>query len=173
VYRWVREIKGGRIDLETISSPGRTADEGLADVIRKRIDEDPHLSTRKIAKSLSRGIATSTVCHYLRHVIGIKCCHLRWIPDTLTVAEKVERQDLAKRVLEILAKPAVSNFHFLFTGDEPWLLHACHVRTMWTGSSEDVDEIKRPSYRAQEAMFTVFSTMMDCISFTFCLRIER
>ena len=67
VYRWVRDIKGGRTDLETISSPGRTPDEGLADVIRKRIDEDPHLSARKIAQSL--GIATSTVCHYLRHVI--------------------------------------------------------------------------------------------------------
>jgi hypothetical protein len=77
VFRWVRDIKGGRTDLEMISSPGRTPDEGLADVIRKRIDEDPHLSAREIAQSLSLRIATSTVCHYVRDVIGMKCCHLR------------------------------------------------------------------------------------------------
>jgi hypothetical protein len=53
VSKWVRDIKGGRTDLETISSSGRTPDEGLADVIQKRIDEDPHLSARKIAESLS------------------------------------------------------------------------------------------------------------------------
>jgi hypothetical protein len=77
VYRWVRDIKGGRTNLETISNPGRTPDERLAGAIRKRIDGYPHLSARKIAQSL--GSATSAVCHYLRHVIGMRCSHLRWI----------------------------------------------------------------------------------------------
>jgi hypothetical protein len=60
-YKWMRDIKSGRTDLQTISSPGRTPDEGLADIIRRRIEEDPHLSARKIARSLD--IATSTVYH--------------------------------------------------------------------------------------------------------------
>jgi hypothetical protein len=130
VYRSLRDGKGGRTDLETISSPGRsrTPDEGLADVIGKRIDKDAHLSACNIAESLSLGIARSTLCHYLRHVIGMKCCHLRWIPHTLTIAEKVEREHLAKRMLETLAKQAVSNFHFRFTRDDSWLLFAYHGR---------------------------------------------
>jgi hypothetical protein len=33
VYQWVRDIKGGRTDLEMISSPGRTPDKELADLI--------------------------------------------------------------------------------------------------------------------------------------------
>jgi transposase len=77
VYGWVRDIKSRRTDLETISSPGLTwtRDEGPADVIAKRIDENPDVSARTIAHLLSLGIAiaTSTVCHYLRHVIGMKC----------------------------------------------------------------------------------------------------
>jgi hypothetical protein len=43
-------------------------------------------------------------------------------------------------MLEILAKHAVSNFHFLLTGDELWLLYAYHVRTMWKLCPENVDE---------------------------------
>jgi hypothetical protein len=139
VYRWIRDIKGGRTDLETISNPGRTPDEGLADVIRSRIEEDPNLSTRKIVNSL--GIVNSTVCNYLRNVIGMKCCHLRWIPHTLIVAQKVEREDLAKVMLKILAKHETSKFHFLCTEDESWLLFAYHVRTMWTLCLENVDEV--------------------------------
>jgi hypothetical protein len=138
-----------------------------------RIDEDPHLCARKIAQSLSLGIATSTFCHYLRSVIGMKCYHLRWIPHTLTVDQKVERQDLAKRTLEILAKDAVSNFPFPFTRDKSWLRSAYHVRTMWKLCPDNVDETQRASHPGQKTMLTVFSTAMACISLTFCLRIER
>jgi hypothetical protein len=150
-------------------------DEALADVIRKRIDEDPQLSARKIAQSLSLGIATatSTACHYLRHVIRMTCCDLRWIPHTSTVAQNVERQDLAECMLEILAKHAVSNFYFRSTEDESWLLCAYHVRTMWTLCPENVDETEFSSNPTQKTMLTVFSTPTVCISLTFCLRIQR
>jgi hypothetical protein len=67
----------------------------------------------------------------------------------------VEREDLAKTILEILARYATSNFHFLFIGDESWLLSACHVRTMWTICQKNVDEVQPPSQPAQEAMVTV------------------
>jgi hypothetical protein len=111
MYGWVRDIKGERTDLETISSPGRTRtpEEGLADGIRKRIDQDPHLSAPEIAQSLSLGIAISTFCHYLRHVTGMKCCHLRCIPHTSPIAQKDERQDLATCMLEILVTHVVSS----------------------------------------------------------------
>jgi hypothetical protein len=59
-------------------------------------------------------------------------------------------------MLEILAKHAVLNFHFLFTGDESWLLSAYHVRTMWRLCPEKVDEIERPFYPAQKTMLTLF-----------------
>jgi hypothetical protein len=64
--------------------------------------------------------------------------------------------DLGTRMLEIVAKRAVSNFHFPSTGDESWLFSACHLRTIWTRCPENVDETERPSHRARETMLTVF-----------------
>jgi hypothetical protein len=154
VYRWIKDITGGRTDLEMISNPGRTLDEELTNIIRRRIEENPRSSARKIAQSLN--IATSTVCHYLRHVLGLKCCHLRWIPHTLTVAQKVEWEDLAKIMLEILVKHVISNFHFHVPGDELWLLYADHVRTMWTLCPENVDEVQGASHAAKKTMVIVF-----------------
>jgi hypothetical protein len=154
VYKWIRDIMRGRTDLETIASPGRTPDEGLSEVIRHRIEAGPHLSAREIAHSF--GIATLTGCHHLRSVLGMKCCHLRWIPHTLTVGEKVAREHVAKNILEILATHAASNFHFLFTGDESWLLYAYHVRIMWTLCPENVDQVQRASHITEKTMPTVF-----------------
>jgi hypothetical protein len=78
----------------------------------------------------------------------------------LTVAQKVERQDLAKCMLENLAKHAVSNFHFhflfLFTGHESWLLNASHIGMISTLCPENVDEIERGCHRAQKTMLTAF-----------------
>jgi hypothetical protein len=74
VYRWIRDIKEGRMELETISGPGKTPGEHLSEVMRHKIKADRHLSARKIAHSL--GIAPSTGCRHLRYVLGMKCCHL-------------------------------------------------------------------------------------------------
>jgi AraC-like DNA-binding protein len=112
VSRWIRHIKGGRTDLKRISSHGRTADEGLSEVIRRRTGDNPHPSARKTAQCL--GIETSTIRHHLRHVLGMKCCHLRWVLHTVTVAQKAPQEDLAKSMPEILAKHVASHFHFRF-----------------------------------------------------------
>jgi hypothetical protein len=154
VYRWIRDIKGERTDLETIASSGRMPEEGLSEVIRHRIGVDPHLCARKIVQSL--GIATSSVCHHLRYVLGMKCSHLRWIPHTLTVGQKVATEPVAKNMLEILATHAASDFHFLFPGDESWLLYPYHVRTMWTLCPENVDQVGSASPMSKKTMATVF-----------------
>jgi hypothetical protein len=104
----------GRTDLETISSPGSTPDEGLSEVIRHRTEVDHHLSTHKIAHSLR--IAKSAVCDRLPNVLEMKCCHLLWIPHTLKVAQKGAREDVRKTVLEILASHTPQTFIFFFPG---------------------------------------------------------
>jgi hypothetical protein len=48
VYPWVIDIKGGRIDLEMVSSPGWMPDQGLTDADGiKKIPGAPALSARK------------------------------------------------------------------------------------------------------------------------------
>jgi transposase len=51
VYDWINEVKRGRTYLNTVASPGRKPDEGLAAGIAGKLDADPHLSARKLASS--------------------------------------------------------------------------------------------------------------------------
>jgi hypothetical protein len=52
VYFWIREVKPGRTDFNTIASPGKEPDESLAAVIAGGLDCDPQFSARKLAQSL-------------------------------------------------------------------------------------------------------------------------
>jgi hypothetical protein len=83
VYSWINEVKRGRTDLNTVASPRKEPDEGLAGVIAGKLDADPHLSARKRAHSL--GVAASTVRRYFIEVLEMKCRHLRWVPHMLTM----------------------------------------------------------------------------------------
>jgi hypothetical protein len=49
LYFWIGEARRGRTDLSEIAGHGRTPDEGLATVIARRYEQDPHLSARRLA----------------------------------------------------------------------------------------------------------------------------
>jgi hypothetical protein len=61
-----------------------------------------HFSARNLAHRL--GIITSTACRCWSEVLGMKSRHLRWMPHTLTAAQKVIRAELAQRTLQALAE---------------------------------------------------------------------
>jgi hypothetical protein len=154
VYFWINEVKRGTTDLDTIASRGREPDEGLAAVIAGKLDVDPHLLARKLAQSL--GIANSTISGYLTTVLGMKNRHLRWVPHSLTHTQKMVRTKLAQNMLQTLAKHEHKNYHFLFTRDELWIFYVYGHRRRWVASSDDGDEIERPSHFHQQIMFKIF-----------------
>jgi hypothetical protein len=47
----------------------------------------------------------------------------RWVPHTLARAQKLMHAELAQSMLQALAKHEHTNYHFLFTGDESWMLY--------------------------------------------------
>jgi hypothetical protein len=61
----------------------------------------------------------------------------------------------AKHVTSV-SKARHTNYHFLFTGDQPWTIYVCDYRTGWVASWDDVDEIEQPSYFRQKTMFAIF-----------------
>jgi hypothetical protein len=135
LYFWIGETRRGRINLSEIPGPGRTPDEGLATVIARRHEQDPHLSARKFAQSL--WISPMTVCYYLSDVLELKCLRLRWVPHTLTVDQKAKRAQYAEVMLQILAEHESARFNFLYTGDEFRLLYSYHEWTRWIASWGD------------------------------------
>jgi hypothetical protein len=154
VYYWIAEVKRGRTDFSNHPSPGRTPDEVMINAIANKHAKDPRLSARKIAQSLR--IATSTVCHHLSQSLGLKCLRLRWVPHTLSAAQKAKRAEYAEEMLRTLATHESTGFHFLFTGDESWMFYSYHERTMWVASWEEVAEVERPSHYHRKTMMTVF-----------------
>jgi hypothetical protein len=149
----VNEIKWGRTDFNTITSPGRELDEDIAAAVAGKLDIDPQLSTRKFALSLL--IPASAVYRYLTEVLGIKCRHLRWVPHMLAPAQKVMHTELAQNNLQTLAKHENTNYHLLFIGDEQWIVYTSDHRTTWVTSWDNVDEIEQPLYFHQKTIFTI------------------
>jgi hypothetical protein len=154
VYYSIKEVKSGRKNLSNISPPGRALDEGLDDCIEKALKEDPHLSTRKIAKALNS--SSTTVRNHLTKPLRMRFYHLRWIPHTLTAAQKAKRKEMAGSMLQTLESHTASNFHFLSTGDESWMFYGYHHETVWAASWEEVDELERPTHYHRKRMVTVF-----------------
>jgi hypothetical protein len=54
----------------------------------------------------------------------MKLQHLRWVPHTLTPAQKLIRAEFVQSILQALAKHEHTNYHFLFTGDESSMFYA-------------------------------------------------
>jgi DNA-binding transcriptional regulator YiaG len=66
----INEMKFGRKNLSNVPLPERAPDEGLDDCIARAIRENPHLSTRRIAKALN--ISSATVRNHLTKSLGTK-----------------------------------------------------------------------------------------------------
>jgi hypothetical protein len=64
--------------------------------------------------------------------------------------------EMAQSMLQEFTKHEHTNYHFLFIGDESWMFHTFDHRTRWAASSDDVDEIERPSHFHQETKFMLF-----------------
>jgi AraC-like DNA-binding protein len=68
VYHWIKEEKFGNKELSNIPPPRRAPDKGLYDCIAKALQEDPHLSTARIAKALT--ISSTTLRNHLAKSLG-------------------------------------------------------------------------------------------------------
>jgi hypothetical protein len=147
---WIKEVQSRRKELSKISPPGRASDEGLDDCIGKPLTKDPHLSTRKIAKALN--LSSTTVGKHLMKSLGMKCYHMRWVPHTLTEAQKAKRREMAGSMLQRLESHTASNFHFLWTGHESCMFYEYHHETMWATSWEEVDKHERPTHHDRKTM---------------------
>jgi histone-lysine N-methyltransferase SETMAR len=154
IYRWIREVKCGRTDLTNALPPGRPRIEDLAPQILRLLDDDPHASARQIAGAL--GVSPATVGNRLRCDLGMRCCHLRWVPHMLTSPQKAKRAELARSMLAELSTQEPHNFAFVYTGDESWMLYVYPHKTQWISNWDEPEEVERPSHHHRKIMLTVF-----------------
>jgi hypothetical protein len=85
-------------------------------VLAHNLELDPQTTARKLPLSL--GISVQGVKNHLHHNMGLKCCHLRWIPQLLHDPQKAEKTHCAPIMLEALDDHARTKNEYLITGDE-------------------------------------------------------
>jgi hypothetical protein len=96
---------------------------------------------RKIAKALNIGFIT--VRNHPSKSLKIKCYHMLWASHTLIAVQKAKHTEMAGSILQILESHTVSDFCFLWTGDESWMFDDYHHETIWEVSCEEVNELER------------------------------
>jgi hypothetical protein len=86
----------------------------------------PFASACIIAKHFLR--PASIIKEILQKGLGMRKFSRRWVPHSLSDAQKVARVEAAKEMLKILQESEMNDFDVISTGDESWFQHLRHLR---------------------------------------------
>ena len=154
VYFWVKEIKGGRCNLNDLPKEGRPVDEQMIKSIQDHLKREPFSSARKIALELH--VSPYTVTRHLTESLGYKCMNLRWVPHFLTPEQKRARVQLSKILIPIIKQEEATGFEFLLTGDESWFIYRYQYKCKWVVDVDDLEERVEDTHFQKKTMFTIF-----------------
>ncbi|XP_026323320.1 protein GVQW3-like [Hyposmocoma kahamanoa] len=122
VFRWFKEFKIGRTNLEDDLRGGRPETAVTAENVWKSemlVREDPRITYTNIEKIL--GISSGSVNTILHQHLGVRklCC--RWILRLLSGAEKQARVDWCREMLIRFENRTSRRVSEIVTGDETWI----------------------------------------------------
>ena len=123
VAEWVHRFKQGRTSVEDDPRVGRPVTEATdqnIEVIRKLIDENPHISIRYMA--FETGSSYGNINRIIHDELKLKKLCAKWVPHQLTEKYKQQRMEISQ---ENLAKLESSQWRLydIITGDETWIYH--------------------------------------------------
>ena len=122
VHKWYRLFQSGRRSLEDHLRSGRhrtaVTIENI-DAVRTMIAEDNRLTYEEIELKLNIGTAAA---YEILHVhLNLKKVQLRWVPHTVTPAQKLCRVNWCKKMLRVYSKGRDKRVFYIVTGDETWI----------------------------------------------------
>jgi hypothetical protein len=152
VKYWVREHDDGRRDPPDSAKAGRPPSD-ISEAVAKVLNEEPFSSTKHIAAQLrtSRELVKRT----LIDVLGMKKFSLRWVPHTLTGAQKRDRVADSRRLLTALRADAANGFVNIITADESWYYWSYSHSSQWSTSRDLVPTRPIKKIDSKKSMFTL------------------
>ena len=155
---WTAKFAMGDYNIEEKPRSGRPKDEELDDKIEKLLDEDRHLSTRRISEML--GVSHITVGDHLK-AMGKKYLCNKWVPHKLSTENKLTRVNICN---SLLLKYEENNFlSQLVTCDETWVNWQNEgfgsLNRSWQGAGDTTTVPRRTSMTTKKHMVSVF---WDC-----------
>jgi hypothetical protein len=129
VQHWCQYIRQDRELLDDEPRLGRPPTDFLDIQILSSLEKQPFHLAYSLAEILD--VSHTTILNHLRHSLGMKLFHLRWIPNQLTEQPRASM---------IAGKDEVKSTKNLLPGDESWFMLEYQHAVKWSVSREDVSE---------------------------------
>jgi hypothetical protein len=89
----------------------------------------------------------------------------RWVPHSLSDAQKIARVEAAKSMLRILQESETNDFDGIATGDESWFQHTTASLKMFARSAADIIPRTRQAVGTTKTMIRMFFAIKKLIVF--------
>ena len=163
MQEWSRRFKEGRQSVEDDRRTGRPADvinQDALHAVESLVQADPHSSLEQIveATGYSKGSVHTILTLYLQRK---KLCG-RWIPHRLTEAQKEDRVETCKSLLNKFRRWGSEGMKSIVTGDETFFYYyepgSRTERMEWRRSGEGPSTSVAPSHMSEKVLYAIFVT---------------
>ena len=132
---------------------GRPLKNELVDPISNLLEEDPYISTKKLAKKLN--VDKKTVKRVLIEELHMVKIYFKWIPYNLTDKIRAKRIEIATQLLNFLSSASEQTLNRIMTQDEIWLYLNNPRRSMWTVPDKEAPVNVKQNIGAKKYMISV------------------
>jgi histone-lysine N-methyltransferase SETMAR len=153
ITNWLCALARGD-DIQTRRfSPGRAPHFENDALILDCLHMYPFSSVRSI--STHTKIPQTTVYRTLLR-LNFTVKHLKWVPHTLTEAQKRKRVEISQELLWILSTAKRRGWAKFLTGDESWFYLSTDHQLVWLPEGETIPTRAKKMIGAHKALFTIF-----------------
>jgi transposase len=138
VQRWTSKFRDKKTDLDDQPRSGRPRRDEELPRILTMIEENPYLSQKKIAQSLS--LHHGIVKRLITEELDLRRVNFRWVPHILNASQKLERIKISRKLFKQLNRFRASDFARVLTGDETWIYLDNPRSAIWADA-----EMRRPT----------------------------
>ena len=152
VYKWIERFKGGNNNIFDEERSGRPKEMSKNDQIKEILDEDPHISLRKISKIVQ--LSKITVKKIIIEDLKMRKVTYKWIPHKLTEDQKKARFEKSKELLSILENS--KQWGNIITGDETWIYYSNDYSSKWIKENEERPKKVRKTISSKKLLVSVY-----------------
>jgi histone-lysine N-methyltransferase SETMAR len=152
---WLPRFKNGDIECKNLPRAGR-APLTLGLQLQAFLQKSPFASPHVIAKHFL--LNAHTVKEILERELGMKKLSRRWVPHSLSPAQKVAHVDTSIEMVRILQESERDDFDGVATDNESWFQYIYQSSEMFARSLADVIPRIQQAIGAKKIMMTMFFT---------------
>jgi histone-lysine N-methyltransferase SETMAR len=161
VKEWRSRFAAGDFSCEDQIRSGRPP-HVLGKPLSDFLEEFPFASAGVIAQYFNQ--SKTTIKEILDRELGLRRFSRRWVPHSLSPAQKVDRMQMSFDLLTLLHEQEKFSFSRIVTGDESWFLYLYESHHMFAASRDEVIPRKKPAIGTQKVMLTIFFSGEGLIS---------